>query len=245
MGAGTARATDEKPQNVCSTWQLRGVTGTYGSEEDPVKFGDKPAGASFNVNTAELVKPTEGNMPGVEFATFDIDYEGAATTITADYSLSGGAKVDAGAIRMFYYESNGADTLNDAPKGVATADGDGVFKIEGVTKIGTLGFAYDASNDSTGKVVVKDVKIGNSKVKFKESGCKVEESPSPQPESPKPTTPPAVDPTTEGPGGGVDRPELPKTGVSGPQVAGIGGAVLFVGAILFVAARKRRTRYAA
>lgn len=157
---------EPKPRPVCADWQMRGATGEYPN----VTFGGAPAGSSVSKDSATLVKPASGVMPGVEFAAKDVGIDGPAAVISVDYQLSDGAVPDAGAIRLFYYAAEGADTLTTAPDGMAAADASsGSLVIAGVSKVGTLGLVYDASNASAGKVTFSNLKVGFRKVDF--TGC--------------------------------------------------------------------------
>lgn len=245
-GAGLANATDEKPTTACLDWKLRGVTGTYGAEnpDDGIKFGDKPAGSSYNANSATLTKPSEGVMPGVEFATYEAGIEfDTPVTLSAKFTLNGdsAAMTAAGAIRMFYYEDVHADTINDTPTAKVDVTSDGTFSIPNVNKIGTLGFAYDASNSSKGAVTISDVQAGAVNIKFKGGPCKVEATPTANPTtvppSPSVTKKPAASPSVV--------PTLPKTGPVSNKLALIGlgliafGVVFIVTTVLLKRARRR------
>ena len=174
------------PEPYCSTWKMRGATGQY----PEVTFGDKPADSSFTENRARLTKPSEGVMPGVEFATFNANIDLAApATLSVDYELVGGAKHDAGAIRMFYYTAQNADTLNDGPTASAIVTStSGTLTIPDVEVVGTLGLVYDASNDGKGTVIFENMKLGDMPIKFKTSACPTEE-PTTVPPTTTPPTP--------------------------------------------------------
>jgi hypothetical protein len=239
---GMAQATDEDPR-FCPTWSLRSIVGTTWQQ---------PADGSGVVDgdTVVLTKPQGG---GTEFAAFNVGFTTEPVDITVHYSLSADADHAAGAVRLFYYQDNDADTLNTAPDGFAAADADsGTLTLTDVTTIGTLGLVYDASNNAGGSVTFTDLKIGNVRVKFKDvcSG----QSPSPEPSSPTPTptgaSPSAsasestsMPPTaseTPAPGAGGDGGDLPVTGVPGPVLAAVATALIIGGGVLLVVARRRR-----
>jgi LPXTG-motif cell wall-anchored protein len=164
--SGPAAAVTENP-NVCADWKMRGATGAYPA----VVFGAAPSGSSVGAFSAELVKPTEGVDPGVEFAAKDLGVGplGNEVYVYAKYELAGGAAYTSGAIRMFGYSAKDADTVMDAPTWKVDANqetGSLVFALPAGSKLGTLGFAYDASNNTTGSVKISDVKVGDRKVKF-------------------------------------------------------------------------------
>ena len=163
-----ARAT-EQGETVCGTWQLRGATGQYPA----IVFGGAPAGASVeSASSVKLVKPVEGVMPGVEFAAYDLDFSAVnETTVSVSYALGDGAATSAGAIRLFGYAEQDADTIDDAPDygpAVATGEGGGtlVITLPAGSELGTLGLVYDASNSAAGYVRFTDLEIGNRPVSF-------------------------------------------------------------------------------
>ncbi len=228
---------------TCPSWTLRGATGAY----PDVTFGGAPTGAKVvGATEVKLVKPADGVQPGVEFATKDAGITlDAAGDITVTYQLADGAKPDAGAVRLFYYDHAGAETLTDAPTGQALADGQsGTLTIEGVTKVGTLGLVYDASNDSAGTVTFTDLKVGGEPVSFTDAACKPSPSPS---SSPTPSKAPAAGgaPATTAPA--TKAPTLPVTGSSFPMVtaAAFGGGGVLLGAVALLVSRRRRTRFTA
>ena len=241
---GTAQATDEDSR-FCPTWSLRSIVGTTWQQ---------PAAGSGVVDghTVVLTKPQGG---GTEFAAFNVGFTTDPVDITVDYSLSAEADHAAGAVRLFYYEDNDADTLTTAPDGFAVADADqGTLTIAVVTAVGTLGLVYDASNSAGGSVTFTDLKIGKVRVKFKDV-CNGQ-TPSPEPTSPTPTpseaspsasastsVPPSPGETTSAPGGGGG---LPVTGVPGPVLAAVAAALIAGGGVLLLVARRRRDiRYTA
>lgn len=240
MFASPAKATPtpepEEEAPYCSTWQMRSIVQDW---EDPA------AGSVFTKNKATLVKPEGG---GTEFATFNADIELASPqTLSVKYTLIGGAKPDAGAVRLFYYTNSGANTLTDTPTKFAAADAnEGVLKIEDVEKIGTMGVVYDASNNAGGSAIFEAMTLGNMPIKFKPSACEVEPSPEP---TPTPSTSPSASasPTpaaTVGTGGvaGGDEPSLPVTGAPTKVAVGVAAALLVVGAALVVLGRRRNVR---
>jgi LPXTG-motif cell wall-anchored protein len=233
---------------VCPTWTLRGATGEYPN----VTFGDAPAGSSVTSPvTVTLVKPTSGAQPGVEFKTVNAGIDLAvATDITVEYKLEDGATSDAGAVRLFYYSTNNADTLNTAPTKFDSATGTtGVLKLEGVTgHVGTLGLVYDASNNSAGKVKFANLKVDKTWVKFK-NVCPTATPTATATATATVTATPTVGPTDDAtnppsaggnPGGDSGGPSLPVTGTQTAMIAGGGTAVLALGLLLFFLARRRR-----
>lgn len=245
--ADIARAATPEPEPVCATWNLRGATGQY----PDVVFGDEPAGAEVvSSSKVVLVKPTEGTMPGVEFAAYDLDVElDSATAVSVSYELSDGASTAAGAVRMFGYAEQDADTLNDAPdwSDVAEADeGSLTFEVPAGT-IGTLGLVYDASNNSAGKVEFTELKIGGQPVSFTE--CVPPTTPpattAPPTTAPATTAPATVPPTVE-PSATVPPvaggPSLPVTGVSIWHFLGAGLVLVALGVAARWFFRPRRVR---
>lgn len=182
FGVPTAAGATEQPEPVCATWTARGATGVYPA----IVFGGKPVGTEISASTAKLTKP-EGVSPGVEFASFDLGIGTLAqeAIVRVEYATSDGASTSAGAVRMFAYYDKDADTLNDAPDHVATAQaesGNLLFTVPDGKKIGTLGLVFDASNNTTGVVTFSNLTIGDRPVSF--TPC------------PAPTTPPTTVPTT-------------------------------------------------
>lgn len=246
-----AQAT-EQGETVCATWQLRGATGQYPA----IVFGGAPAGSSVESSSSvKLVKPTEGVMPGVEFAAYDVDVEVATeTTVSVDYVLGDGAATSAGAVRLFGYSEQDADTINDAPDWQDIAEGDSgtlVFTVPAGSTIGTLGLVYDASNSATGYVRFTDMEIGNRAVSFTdcpEPSPTVTASPSASPTvSPSQpgatpsatTTPPAGSDSDENAGGGG----LPVTGTNVPLLLGAGAGLLIGGGLLYLGLRRRKVEF--
>jgi LPXTG-motif cell wall-anchored protein len=201
VGVAPAQATNHvhasatQPEPVCeATWKMRGATGAYPA----VTFGGPPPGSTIGDYFAKLVKPAEGVQPGVEFAAFDLEIQAPADNellVGVDYATDDGATTAAGAIRLFGYAAQDANTLNDAPTyGPAVAaseSGHLVLTIPAGKTLGTLGMVYDASNSSSGSVTFSDLKIGTRPVRF--TGC-----PEPEPTAtPTPTTGPTGQPTEE------------------------------------------------
>jgi hypothetical protein len=238
-----AAATDAS--KVCPTWQLRGATGKY----PEIVWGEPGEGSGVTATTVTLVKPAAGVDPGVEFVAKAANLP--AGTITVDYALSGGADFSAGAVRLYYYAAAGADTVNDAPTGVAPATASsGTLTVTAAGPVGTIGFVYDASNPSTGKVTFSDLKVGGTAVAFTDVCTSPSPSASP---SPSPSVSPSVSASasaspstsateTAAPGGvaGGDEPSLPLTGVSVPMLAGAAAVLIGLGVGLFLLTRKRR-----
>lgn len=247
MDSATARAaTPTEHEPVCATWKLRGTTGTY----PDIDFGPKPAGAEVvDEDTVRMVKPTEGEKPGVEFAAFDVDFTAESLTwVSVSYKLSEGASTASTAIRMFGYEDQGADTIHDGPDygpDIAEADeGSLTFQLPAGAKLGTLGLTYDSSNNAEGVVTFTEMKIGGQPVSF--TPCE-QPSPSPSVTTPAATTPPATPPATDPaatPSATVPPvaggPSLPVTGVGLPAIVGAGVVLLGLGALLFLLTRNRR-----
>lgn len=240
----------ETDNAVCATWKIQGATGTY----PDIEFGDAPEGSSvINAHKVELTKPQTGDMPGVEFAAKDVDYLAEAEVqVTVEYELTDGATPAAGAVRLFGYADQDANTVNDGPDWQDEADstsGALSFTVPAEGKIGTLGLVYDASNDSDGLVTFRNLKVGDRLVSF--TTC------------PEPTTEPTTEPTgepTEGPTAnptkpagpskpagrpGESRSALPVTGSGGGTnwplvIGGVGGGILAAGLAMMFLARRRR-----
>lgn len=237
-------------EQYCPTWKLQSAAGEY----PEVSFGEAPAGAKVNGKSkVTLVKPTEGVMPGTEFAAYTMDLSfDEPVSITVDYELNGGASHAAGAVRMFYYENQNADTLFVGPTGKAEADAEhGTLTITGVSKVGTLGLVYDGSNAAGGSVVFTDLRVGNVPVKFTD----VCTEPSPTPTvtasaSPSPT-PTATGGATAAPtptrtvAAGAGGGSLPVTGSKPVYVAGAAAVIVVAGLALVLAARRRKTKFTA
>lgn len=246
VAAAPASATDA--DKVCPTWQLRGATGAY----PEIVWGEPGEGSTATATTVTLVKPATGVAPGVEFVAKAVNLP--AGTITVDYELSGGADFAAGAVRLFYYSAAGADTLNDAPTGVAPATASsGTLTITAAGPVGTIGFVYDASNSSTGKVTFSDLKVDETAVAFKDVCTPPSPTVSPEPEptaTAEPSASASVSPPaseTAAPGGvaGGDEPSLPVTGASLPLLAGAAAVLIGLGVGGLLLARRRRTTFTA
>jgi LPXTG-motif cell wall-anchored protein len=233
--APAASATEEQePVTTCATFQMRGATGEYPA----VVFGDAPAGTSVTKDTAVLKKPT-GVQPGVEFAAFDLDIE-ATGDITVEYALADGATPDAGAVRLFFYDEQDANTLTAAPDGQAVATSNsGTLTIAVDGPIGTLGMVYDASNATTGTVTFSNLKIDGQPVSFLPEVCA---TPSPS-ASASATAGPSPSPSA-----GVSRSPvgaLPVTGTSNlGLLVGVGLSLVAAGLAAVYLLRVRR-RYEA
>lgn len=224
-----ASATEAVP--VCVEVQLRSAAGEY----PEVDFIDTPAGASYTEDTATLIKPTEGILPGTEFVALKVDLEfDSSVSLTVDYDLVDGASSAAGAVRVFYYEEQDADTLFDGPKDKAIADGtSGTLTIPGIDKVGTFGFTYDGSNLAGGKAVFSNLKIGDMKPVFK-ADC------APPTTAPATTAPSTQAPTTAAPAPTAVRTtpagtaaELPVTGSKTLGVLCVAGVLIVGGAGLW------------
>lgn len=144
-------------------WQVRQI--------GPGDAGWSPAEMSTVVNATELmlVKPDGSTGTSAETANLNVDGD----TITVDVELSGGAVPDAGAIRLFAYDTADADTLGAAPTAMVVYDGSGemTLNVSSFTApIGTVGLVYDASNDSAGSVTFSnlavDGDVGSSLISF-------------------------------------------------------------------------------
>lgn len=167
-GLALASPSSAKPATapvVCSTWVMRSATGAYPA----VVFGPAPAGSSVAKFSAVLKKPTSGIAPGVEFVSKNVPVTvTSATLVKVDYSLAG-ASYASGAVRLFGYEDQNANTLLDAPdwQDTATAlDGTLVLNVPAGKSIGTLGMVYDASNDAEGTVTFTALKVGAKIFRF-------------------------------------------------------------------------------
>jgi LPXTG-motif cell wall-anchored protein len=248
-----AQATQTAPDPVCATWKMRGWDG--------VAWGGKPPGSWVTKTKAKLVKPPAANdnvQPGVEFAAFDLDVEAPADNeilVGVKYELGGGASAVAGAIRLFGYAENDANTETDAPDygpAIASSEVGGllVIKVPAGQKLGTLGVVYDGSNSAKGWVKFGPMTIKNRLVWF---------TPCPKP-TPTPTATATPEPTatptataTPGPGS-TETPEptqsaapvpagLPVTGSRPWMFALAGLAALGSGVLLFALARRRRVTF--
>lgn len=227
------------PEPVCPTWTLWSIVTEWVDAAEGSEVVDE--------DTVILVKPEGG---GTEFATRNLDLTfDEPVDIEVFYELSDGASYEAGAVRLFYYEEQDADTLEDAPKAYAVAQsGTGKLTIGGVTKVGTVGVVYDASNAAGGKVTFNSLKIGDTEIKFKDVCVEATPSPTVSASASATATPsatvttPAAAQTTEPPAGA---PSLPVTGAPLVAAAILGLGMIVAGAAGIVVARKRRTRYEA
>jgi LPXTG-motif cell wall-anchored protein len=193
--AAPAAATETQPEPVCeATWKMRGWDGTA--------WTGKPSGAWITRTKVKLVKPQAANesvQPGVEFAAFDLDIQAPAETeilVGVKYELGNGATVTSGAVRLFGYKAQNADTESVAPDygpAVATSETGStlVLKIPAGEKLGTLGLVYDGSNSSKGWVKFRQMTIGQRPVWF--TAC-------PEPEPTASATPTAAPTQTATPG---------------------------------------------
>jgi hypothetical protein len=143
----------------CPTWTLQSIVNEWGSPAEGSTVVDS--------HTVVLTKPVGG---GTEFAAKNLNMTfDSPVSIEVEYELSDGADHAAGAVRLFYYEANSPNTLTDVPtEFIPATSGNGTLTIAGVDKIGTVGLVYDASNAAGGKVTFKNMKIGNTKIAFKD-----------------------------------------------------------------------------
>ena len=239
----------EQGETVCGTWQLRGATGQYPA----ITFGGAPAGASVeSASSVKLVKPTEGVMPGVEFAAYDLDVSVVnETTVSVGYQLGDGAASSAGAIRLFGYSEQDADTINDAPDyGPAIAGGESgtlVFTLPAGSDLGTLGLVYDASNSAAGYVRFTELEVGNRPVSF--TTCPTPEPTATATPGPTatatPTAGPTAQPSSSASAPPVASPGLPVTGTRTMVLVGAGVALLLGGVLVYFGLRRRRVDFAA
>lgn len=240
--APRAEAATPEAEPVCATWGLRSIVQEWG-----------PAAEGSEVVNASTVKITKPEGGGTEFAAFDLEVTAETEThVAVHYELGDGAATSAGAVRMFGYSEQDANTLTDTPDWVDVAEGDEgdlLITLPAGASLGTLGVVYDASNNAGGHVTFTDMMVDDRPVSFTE--C-VEPTPSPSATTPAPTTappttPPATDPaaspsTTVPPVAGG--PSLPVTGVGLPQIIAGGALLLIVGAVAYLVAPalKRRKR---
>lgn len=213
------------------------------------------AGGIVDATTVELVKPA-GDI-GTSLETTDLGLPVAAgDTITVDYALSGGATPAAGAVRLFYYDRPGADTVVEAPAAFVAADADsGTLEITVAADatVGTLGLVYDASNDTTGTVTFTNLTVAGDPVWFvppvvpcewdqelaaDDDACQPPASPSPA-ASGGPVG-------TDSPAPGVGGEQLPVTGSSLlPALLILGGGGLAAGLVLHRLSRSRGVTFRA
>lgn len=246
IGASRAdAATTPKPKPVCPTWTLQSIV---------TEWGDPSEGSEVkSFNKVVLTKPTGG---GTEFATRNLDLEfDTPVDIVVFYTLDADADYAAGAVRLFYYEEQNADTLTTAPKAYDAAMSKiGVLKLSGVTKVGTLGLVYDASNAAAGKVTFHTMTIGKQHVWFKDVCPKPSPSvtPSASPSASATPTPsastsspaPSLSVSTS-PASGTGGGSLPVTGAPMYAVAGVGLVLVVAGVVGLVLSRRRRERFEA
>lgn len=241
-----AATPDQDPAPVCATWGLRSIVQDW---MDPAEGSEV-----VNSTTVKLTKPEGG---GTEFAAFDVEFTAETETqVMVHYATGNGAATTAGAVRMFGYAEQDANTLTDGPDWVAVAEADEgnlLFTLPAGTELGTLGLVYDASNSAGGHVTFTDMVVGDRPVSFTE--CP-DPSPSPSVSPSASATPePSASATTPAPAGTTVAPppaagpSLPVTGVSLPQVIAGGALLLIVGAVAYLVApalrRRKRTTFQA
>lgn len=153
---------------ACPVWVVRSIANgasTWGTVVDSSQI--------VNADSVRVAKPNSGDA-GTEASTTDANVDlSAPANITVHYSLSDEADFAAGAIRMFYYDTPGADTLTVAPTAFVAADArDGTLTLHDVSgHVGRLGVVYDASNSAGGSVTFSDLMIGDTAVKFTSAPC--------------------------------------------------------------------------
>ncbi len=217
--AATGDRDHDRPGKHCPTWNARGATGTY----PDITFGKRPLGTIITPSSARLTKPMVGTAPGVEFAARDMKVFafGRPATVTVNYRLQAGASASAGAVRMFGYAAQDADTIHSGPTyGPAIASGtSGVLSltVPAGKKLGTLGLVYDASNDARGAVVFSELKINGRLVSFgwcpkPEPSGSASPSPSSSP-SGEPSAEPSTEPSEEPSGQPSEEPSTEPSGV--------------------------------
>jgi len=243
--AAPAMATDT-PGPACGTWTLYQATEAY-----PAPLTKGEGNSSNDKNTATLVKPDgDPAVTGVEFSAKDLEIDGP-TTIKVDYAMSDGATPAAGAVRLFGYEDQDANTLTDTPTyGPAVADAEtGTLTLTVTGPLGTLGLAYDASNSTTGTVLFSNLRVGDLSGKF-EACPEPEETGSPSPGTGGPSPLPSLTAgPTRGPIKATPTPSFSMLPVTGDDTDGtnplaillpIGGVLLLAGAAAVVLTRERR-----
>ncbi len=188
--AGTAE------KKICPTWSLRsgGLV-----EQTWTWFVAPAAGSKMNNTEVTLTKP-DAELGGTEFASKNVAYTASSEDITVKYALHDGASFAAGAVRLFFYHAQNANTETTAPDGVAIADAlAGTLKIDNVVgTVGTLGVVYDGSNTAGGNVTFEDMKIGDTKVKFQDVCTPPTTAPTATPtitSSPSPSLSPSASPS--------------------------------------------------
>lgn len=246
---GAASATTPTTPVECPTWTLRSVVNDWGPAADGSTVVD--------ANTVILTKPVGG---GTEFAAMNLNMTfDSPVTIEVDYQLSDGADHAAGAVRLFYYEANSPDTsaTGTAPTAfIPATSGTGTLTIAGVDKLGTVGLVYDASNAAGGKVTFENLKVGGKLLAFKDvcveasTSATATASPTVTATASATATPSATKTATPAPATSVSTSpvaSLPVTGSSSKPalIAGIALVVVAGGTLLFLAARRRRTRFEA
>ncbi|HEU4752336.1 MAG TPA: LPXTG cell wall anchor domain-containing protein [Armatimonadota bacterium] len=249
LAAPASATTQTEP--VCATWKMRGVTGAY----PDLEFGGAPEGSSVSAGSATLVKAEgeDSEQPGVEFAARNLTVqapEGDELIVSVDYATGDGASTAAGAIRLFGYEDQDANTVTDAPDygpAVASAEeGRLVLIIPAGKKLGTLGMAYDASNTTRGTVTFSEMAIGDREVRF--TTCPEPSATASPSTEPSATASPSTEPST-GPSATVSTspvagaPSLPVTGAGITTLAVVGTLVLAGGVGLVLMARRRRVTF--
>jgi hypothetical protein len=248
--ATPAGATVTEPGPVCGTWNMRGTSGTY----PEIAFGGAPSGSSVGTYTARLVKPTEGTAPGVEFAAKDLEITGPVT-IRVGYELGGPASTAAGAVRLFGYEAEGANTITDGPdyKDEATgSEGTLTLSIPAGESVGTLGLVYDSSNDAKGSVTFSGMTAGQRPVRFTECPAATSTgSPSPSASvstsaSARPSASASASPSKSSSAAPVaGAPSLPVTGPSMGLLVGLGLMALAAGGGVLLVLRRRKLNFRA
>lgn len=183
----------------------------------------------------ELTKPAGDTGTSIE--TTDLGLPVAAgDTITVAYEMTDGALPDAGAVRLFWYDTADADTMTEAPTAFVAADamsGTLSLVIGADAQVGTFGLTYDASNVSAGTVRFTGLMVGDTAVLFQ------------APPEPEPTGEPTAQPTEPPAGGGGEKPGLPVTGASLPLLVLGGAGLAGAGGLALWAARRRRPTFTA
>lgn len=242
LGGSPAQAQDE--HFPAAGWEVR-----------QIGIGDlvwSPAAAStiLDATTVELTKPDGTTGTSIETTDLGLDVA-AGTEVSVSYELEGGATVDAGAIRLFWYDHPDGDTLLEAPTAFVAADGSGTLSltIGADATIGTLGLTYDASNISAGTVRFSNLTVGYTTVLFLEpvppcewdAELAADDDKCVEPE-PTPTASPTTEPAA-GQGGSDDESGLPVTGVQTGLLAAGGVAAAGLGTGLLLALRRRRITF--
>lgn len=184
-----------------------------------------------------IYAPTGNGDIGTSYETTDLALAvEAGDVISVEYELSHVDNALAGAVRMFAYDSVGADTLNVAPTfGPAIAPTSGttgtlVLPFAADDTIGTFGLTYDASNDTEGTVTWTNLQLehtdGEQKIYTPISFC-------PKPVEPTTTTV-TVTTTTTAPGR-----TLADTGMNTFTLVLV-SLVIIAGGVLLVGLTRRR-----